>query len=417
MLSDCPPIMLVLLTLLLAPTMLLAANLQEEEEEQQQQQQPAIIWVSTPVQPNETVMIQCAHHGLHPLITIRAMSSAGAASTVVAPLLVSNQSVMVVVPDTLPPDAYNISVAATVGGPAAWVVANAPDLWWTQGDGGESASPGGWLRVFGRGLSISSDAADATGGRSIDRQLAGLAKEMQAAARRGNWPELRRIATAQSALLDRQADSESIRHDTALATKVTLTPVSADAAGAANDSPNDAIVTVTALASNVSSVDALFNLPTDMKPGEYTVCVSNGPATGCLDTFISPAKPVVTTVHVKAAQQWPSQQFSVNDHGCVASVSNTSIPINCTHAVLAAIAAAGAAGGGVVKFGIGRYYLQAPLALPHNVRLIGAGMGKTAIYFSANNQHDVPMHMIYNEGRGRYGVEDLDIYITACLLQ
>ena len=70
-----------------------------------------------------------------------------------------------------------------------------------------------------------------------------------------------------------------------------------------------------------------------------------------------------------------------------------------------------------MKFGIGRYYLQAPLALPHNVRLIGAGMGKTAIYFSANNQHDVPMHMIYNEGRGRYGVEDLDIYITACLLQ
>ena len=405
MLFDCPPIMLVLMALLLTPTMLLA----------EQQQQPAIIWVSTPVQPNETVMIQCAHHGLHPLITIRAMSSAGADSIAVAPLLVSNQSVMMVVPDTLPPDAYNISIRATVGGPAAWVVANAPDLWWAQGDGGESASPGGWLRVFGRGLSISSDAADATGGRSIDRQLAGLAKEMQAVARRGNWHELRRIATAQSSLLDRQAGLESIRHEAALATTLTLTPVPADAGGTAIDSPN-VVVTVTALASNVSSVDALFNLPTDMKPGEYTVCVSNGPATGCLDTFISPTKPVVKTVRIKAAQQWPSQLFLVNDHGCVASVSNTSIPINCTHAVLAAIAAAGAAGGGVVKFGIGRYYLQAPLALPHNVRLIGAGMGKTAIYFSANNQHDVPMHMIYNVGRGRYGVEDLDIYITAYLL-
>jgi hypothetical protein len=73
----------------------------------------------------------------------------------------------------------------------------------------------------------------------------------------------------------------------------------------------------------------------------YSVCVSNGPATGCLDAFISHIKPVVTTVHIKTAEEWPSQVFAVNDYGCAASVSNVSIPINCTLAVRAAIAAAG----------------------------------------------------------------------------
>jgi hypothetical protein len=50
-----------------------------------------------------------------------------------------------------------------------------------------------------------------------------------------------------------------------------------------------------------------------------------------------------------------------------------------------------------VQFGLGRYYLQAPFALPNNVRLVGAGMGKTALYFSANNKHDAPMNFFYND--------------------
>jgi hypothetical protein len=73
----------------------------------------------------------------------------------------------------------------------------------------------------------------------------------------------------------------------------------------------------------------------------YGVCVSNGPATGCLDAFISHIKPVVTTVQIKTAEEWPSHVFAVNDYGCAGSVSNVSIPINCTLAVRAAIAAAG----------------------------------------------------------------------------
>ncbi len=29
---------------------------------------------------------------------------------------------------------------------------NAPDPWWLQGDSGEAAAPGGWVRIFGKSL-------------------------------------------------------------------------------------------------------------------------------------------------------------------------------------------------------------------------------------------------------------------------
>ncbi len=31
---------------------------------------------------------------------------------------------------------------------------NRPQVWWAQGDRGTTASPGGWIRVFGRNLGM-----------------------------------------------------------------------------------------------------------------------------------------------------------------------------------------------------------------------------------------------------------------------
>jgi polygalacturonase len=62
--------------------------------------------------------------------------------------------------------------------------------------------------------------------------------------------------------------------------------------------------------------------------------------------------------------------------------------------VQAAIDAAGAAGGGVVTLGVGRWYLDGPLLLPDNVRLKGAGMDRTAIYFGFRNASNTPSTMI-----------------------
>ena len=105
------------------------------------------------------------------------------------------------------------------------------------------------------------------------------------------------------------------------------------------------------------------------------------------------------------------------------SVVADNCPKDCSAAVQAAIEAAGAAGGGVVRLGVGRWYLEGPLLLPDNVRLQGAGMDRTAIYFAFRNASNTPSTMIgavhgTRPGdqiypRARFGVEDLAIYIVS----
>ena len=61
-----------------------------------------------------------------------------------------------------------------------------------------------------------------------------------------------------------------------------------------------------------------------------------------------------------------------------------------------------------------RLQVRAPLLLPNGVRLVGAGMGKTALYFaSMNNSMGNPKSLITNAEPGRFGLEDLDIYVLA----
>ena len=77
------------------------------------------------------------------------------------PLLqASDETLKFVVPATWKPGVFACRV--TVGGAASEpLLLNAPDPWWIQGDEGEAASPGGWLRVLGKSLAL--------GGQSMAR--------------------------------------------------------------------------------------------------------------------------------------------------------------------------------------------------------------------------------------------------------
>ena len=46
---------------------------------------------------------------------------------------------------------YDVSVDGS-----APLVVNKPDIWWWQGDAGNTSTPGGWLRAFGRSVSVHS---------------------------------------------------------------------------------------------------------------------------------------------------------------------------------------------------------------------------------------------------------------------
>ena len=173
--------------------------------------------------------------------------------------------------------------------------------------------------------------------------------------------------------------------------------------------------------SSISQWQAKFWLPVEIAPGDYALSISNGHASANMSTFIGTSAELrdLRAVTIKAASDprvaWPDKAFAAESYGCAGGFDagrlNTSIepatgldcqdngepyncPRNCTAAVQAAINAAGAAGGGVVTLGVGRWYLDGPLLLPDNVRLKGAGMDRTAIYFGFRNASNTPSTMI-----------------------
>ena len=160
---------------------------------------------------------------------------------------------------------------------------------------------------------------------------------------------------------------------------------------------------------------ATFQIPTGVAAGTYSVSVSNGAASGALDSYYNHLHPRVSTVEIKpaAATAWGAKVVKVADYLSGALLTNCSDQIDCTQAVLSAIAAVNSTGG-TVQFGLGRFYVRAPLLLPNGVRLVGAGMGKTGLYFaSMNNSESNPRSLITNAEPGRFGLEDMDIYVLA----
>jgi hypothetical protein len=127
---------------------------------------PKIVWASDPARPDETVLLtggcfaQDTAVEVHRLgdepVTMRHKSSELPVQRwhKLKPLQVSDQSVKFVLPANWTMGAFACRVVS--GGAASTaVIINAPDPWWVQGDHGETASPGGWLRVFGKCLSFS----------------------------------------------------------------------------------------------------------------------------------------------------------------------------------------------------------------------------------------------------------------------
>ena len=67
------------------------------------------------------------------------------------------QTLKFVVPANWRPGVYACRISAG-GGASDVLLLNAPDPWWVQGDEGDAASPGGWLRVMGKSLVLAGPA-------------------------------------------------------------------------------------------------------------------------------------------------------------------------------------------------------------------------------------------------------------------
>ncbi len=105
--------------------------------------EPAVVWVSQPVVPGEAVVVYGG-----PWTNVSGVVLRGPAEQTVTPVRATDDCVTFVYPKTWPLAAFDARVVAQNG--AAELRVNAPEVWWVQGDAGMRATPGGWLRVFGR---------------------------------------------------------------------------------------------------------------------------------------------------------------------------------------------------------------------------------------------------------------------------
>ena len=127
---------------------------------------PHVFWASDPIRPGETVLLRGADFGDHPVIEVARLADGeagepGRAGTPVATRWpggavktdakqASDKSVKFSVPTALTSGVYAYRLTG-VGGAVVGLL-NRPAVWWAQGDTGMTASPGGWLRLFGKNL-------------------------------------------------------------------------------------------------------------------------------------------------------------------------------------------------------------------------------------------------------------------------
>lgn len=108
---------------------------------------PVILWASSPVAPGETILIHGGDFGKTPKVEITSPEK----TAVLDPVSTSVTTLMVPFPEEWGPSEIRLRVISNNGTSESYPI-NTPDVWWVQGDWGREASPGGWVRLFGRGI-------------------------------------------------------------------------------------------------------------------------------------------------------------------------------------------------------------------------------------------------------------------------
>ena len=103
---------------------------------------PFVDWVQHPVKPGEHVLLQGGNWGTNAVVEIGGRK--------LKPDFVSGSGLVFAYPSGREEVLKGRIVSD--GGRSNEFSVNEPTVWWTQGDGGDISTPGGWLRVFGHSL-------------------------------------------------------------------------------------------------------------------------------------------------------------------------------------------------------------------------------------------------------------------------
>lgn len=123
----------------------------------------SIFWGSDPIAPGETALLVGDDLGTYPIVMARRLADkegSGLSKTAAMKIQLaatSSQSIKFVIPQRWRNGIFEVEVQGA--GKSATVLLNSPVIYWMQGNMGMQASPGGWLRVFGRNIQARSKSA------------------------------------------------------------------------------------------------------------------------------------------------------------------------------------------------------------------------------------------------------------------
>ena len=115
---------------------------------------PAIIWASEPVRAGESVVVRGDSFGAKPVVEASFSENGKSTDWKMVDVLQKTPSTLKFALPAAIGDGivrFRISDGRETSEPA---IINAPKVWWMQGDETESATPGGWLRLFGVNLDL-----------------------------------------------------------------------------------------------------------------------------------------------------------------------------------------------------------------------------------------------------------------------
>lgn len=314
-------------------------------------QPPQIFWVSEPLMPGETAMVAFAQPTRQPAVNLTIFGRPAGPGSAWVPLA-THGATRYGASAEIPasfPPGRELSLRVGADGPP--FVTNRARPWFVFGDAGSFSTPGGHVRVVGDAIAI---------GRAGSVTAAQL-------------------------------------HVTVSASKIVALTARADPAGVNGTQPTRS--------------HAFFDLPASLPPGSYPVAVSNCaacPATP-LCIFMRPTEPCRATMEVRKPAAWSQRVFTVD-------AEQPGMGRNATAAVHAAVAAAAANGGGVVFFPAGQYFVKGPILVAPGTVLRGESRELSAIYFFDETDKTAPdsfLTSIATSGNGRWGMEDLTVYVTS----
>ncbi|MEW6585778.1 MAG: glycosyl hydrolase family 28-related protein [Nitrospirota bacterium] len=142
------------------------AHAEDFKSLQDKDKHPVVLWASDPVRPDEVVLLSGGNFGSKlKLQATRISDSAKTGRPSKSPFSFpdksdelkhfqqADHSVKFIVPSDLSMGLFAVRLTNEMGS-SALTMLNRPDPWWLQGDEGGVASPGGWVRVFGKCLSF-----------------------------------------------------------------------------------------------------------------------------------------------------------------------------------------------------------------------------------------------------------------------